>query len=374
MSPANGIDVEVVIVGAGQAGLASARELIRRGVSCVALDGHGRVGDAWRDRYDSLRLFTPARYDALPGLGFPGRRNAYPGKDEVADYLEAYAARFELPVRTGVRVTRVRRDRGGGFEVVAGDIHRCRAVIVATGTYGDHPHVPEAASGIDTRIVQLHSSQYRRASRLPDGPVLVVGASHSGCDIAYELAASRPTTLVGRDPGEVPLRWGSWPLMLAWPLAMAVGRHVLTRGNPLGRRLVPAIRGHGNPMLRVKRADLVARGVVRNTARVIGTRDGRPLLGDGTVVDARTIVWATGFEFRFDWIDLPILDEQGWPAELRGVATDVPGLYFCGLAFQRSLASGDIAGVGADARRIARHIASRNGGRRAPGALRRAPE
>ncbi len=349
-----------MIVGGGQAGLATARALIDRGVSCVVLEHHPRVGDTWRQRYDSLRLFTPARYDGLPGLRFPGPPGAYPGKDEVADYLEAYAARFDLPVRTGVLVTRVARDPEGCFDV-ATDVgsYRCGAVVVATGTYGSSPHVPAAAGRLDPSIQQLHSSEYRRPSQLLDGPVLVVGASHSGCDIAYELAATRTTTLVGPDRGQVPVRWGSRPLLLAWPLAMATGRHILTRATPAGRLLVPHIRQRGGPMLRVRRADLAERGVVRNTARVVGTREGRPLVDDGTLIDARTIVWATGFEQHFGWIDLPVLDRRGWPREWRGVADDVDGLYFCGLAFQYSLASGDLAGVAADARYLARRIGAR---------------
>ena len=347
------------MIGGGQAGLATAKAMVDAGIPCMVLERHERVGDTWRLRYDSLRLFTPARYDALPGLRFPGRPDAYPTKDEVADYLERYAARFELPVRTGVRVLRVRPGTLTRFEVETDSgTYRCRAVVVATGTYGSQPHIPDAAQFLDPAIRQLHSSEYRRPADLPEGPVLVVGASHSGCDIAYEVAATRPTTLAGSDRGEVPLRWGGWPLRLAWPAAMALGRHVLTRGNPLGRRLVAPLRTHGSPMLRVKRSDLSARGVVRIAARVVGVREGRPLCADGRVLDCRTVIWATGFEQRFDWLDLPSIRPGGWPREVRGVAADVPGLYFCGLAFQHSLASGDLAGVGDDARYLARRIAA----------------
>ena len=344
-------------MGAGQAGLATAKALLEFGVGCVVLEQDARVGETWRRRYDSLRLFTPARYDALPGLRFPGHASAYPTKDEVADYLEAYARHFELPVRTGVPVRRLVRGTTRRFEVETdrGD-YQCDHVVVATGTYGDRPRLPEAARLLEPAIQQLHSSAYRRPSDLVKGPVLVVGASHSGCDIALELAPTRQVTLAGPDTGEVPLRWGAWPLTLAWPVAMAVGRHLLTRGNPVGRRLVGPLRAHGSPRLRVKQADLDARGVVRTTARVVGAREGRPLLDDGTVSNAATVIWATGFVQRFDWIDLPIEDEHGWPREVRGVAAGVPGLYFCGLAFQYSLASGDLAGVGADARYLARRI------------------
>lgn len=323
------------------------------------MERHGRVGDTWRRRYDSLRLFTPARYDALPGLVFPGRPDAYPGKDAVADYLEAYTARFALPVRTGVRVLRVSRGAGRRFLVhTDAGSYGCDHVVVATGTYGSEPHVPDAAGALSPTIRQLHSSAYRRPSDVAPGPVLVVGASHSGCDIALDLAPAHPVLLAGPDRGQVPVDWEGRALRLAWPVAMLVGRHALTRGNPLGRAAMARLRTRGSPMLRVKRADLEAGGVTRNESRVVGALEGRPLLGDGTVADVATVVWATGFERRFDWIDLPLPDDHGWPRERRGVVAEVPGLYFCGLAFQHSAASGDLAGVGADARHIARVIRS----------------
>ncbi|HEX2857582.1 MAG TPA: NAD(P)-binding domain-containing protein [Propionibacteriaceae bacterium] len=250
---------------------------------------------------------------------------------------------------------RARHDQPVQVETDAGT-YRCRDVVVATGTYGSDPPIPDVARDLDPAIRHLHSGEYRRPADLPEGAVLVVGASHSGCDIAYELAATRQTTLAGPDRGQVPLRWGSWPLRLAWPPAMALGRHLLTRSNPLGRRLVAPLRGHGSPMLRVKRSDLAARGVVRITARVVGTREGLPLLADGRVLAVRTVIWATGFEQRFDWVDLPWIPARGWPPEVRGVVADVSGLYFCGLAFQHSLASGDLAGVGDDARYLAGRI------------------
>ena len=354
------VRVGTVIVGAGQAGLATAKALIDRGLTCVVFERNSRVGDEWRRHYDSLRLFTPARYDSLPGVPFPGDPHGYPTKEEVADYLEDYSAHFRLPVRTGIRVTRVSPGEQGRF-LVETDVgaYSSSAVVVATGTYGRTPRIPPAAAGIDPSIEQLHSSQYRRPSQIAEGPVLVVGASHSGCDIAYELAASRPTVLVGRSPGEIPLRWGSRALRLAWPLAIFAGRHLLTRGNPLGRRLMAPTRAHGSPMLRVKRSDLAARNVIHVEGRVVGARDGRPLVDDGRVLDVRTVVWATGFEQRLEWIDFPVLDRHGWPREFRGVVAEVPGLYFCGLAFQRSFASGDLAGVAADARYLAGRISRR---------------
>jgi putative flavoprotein involved in K+ transport len=352
--------VETIIVGAGQAGLATAYHLRRRGRDCVILDRNHRVGDGWRQQWDTLRLYSPAKYDGLPGMPFPADPWSFPGKDEVADYLESYAERFELPVRPGVRVERMSADPAGGYLVTidTGTIH-CDNVVVATGTFGRGANIPAAAAELDPSILQLHSSEYRRPGQLRDGPVLVVGASHSGTDIAYEAVQTHPTTLVGRDCGEIPVPWGSRRLRVLFPVLLFLWRHVVTRRTPLGRKEMAEIRAHGGPMLRVKRADLAARGVVRNEARVVGVRDGLPLLADGTVVETANVVWATGFRQAFDWIDLPVLGEDGWPREYRGVVDDAPGLFFCGLSFQYAFSSMLLTGVGRDAEYVADRVAAR---------------
>jgi putative flavoprotein involved in K+ transport len=352
--------VETVIVGAGQAGLATAYHLRRRGRECLVLDRNQRVGDGWRQQWDTLRLYSPAKYDGLPGMPFPGEPWSFPGKDEVADYLESYAGRFELPVRPGVRVERVTPDPSGGYLVATDTCTiRCENVVVATGTFGRGANIPAVAADLDPSILQLHSGEYRRPGQLRDGPVLVVGASHSGTDIAFEAALTRPTTLVGRDCGEIPVPWGSRRLRMLFPVLLFAWRHVVTRRTPLGRKEMGEVRAHGGPMLRVKRADLAARGVVRNEARVTGTRDGLPLLADGTVVETANVVWATGFRQAFDWIELPVFGEDGWPLEYRGVVDGAPGLFFCGLSFQYAFSSMLLTGAGRDAEYVASRIAAR---------------
>ena len=187
----------------------------------------------------------------------------------------------------------------------------------------------------------------------------MVGASHSGCDIAYELAESRPTILAGRDCGQIPPRLDSPVMRVMFPVLVFAWRHVLTRRTPIGRKEMPKVRGHGGPMLRVKRSDLAERGVERVTSRVDVVRDGRPVV-DGVPRDVATVVWATGFRQVFDWIRLPIFGEDGWPRELRGVAADAPGLFFCGLSFQSGFSSMLLAGVGRDAGIVADKIAARS--------------
>jgi putative flavoprotein involved in K+ transport len=361
--------IETLIIGAGQAGLATAYHLQRLGRECLVVEANDRIGDNWRSHYDSLRLYTPAKMSGLPGLAFPGDPWSFPGKDDVADYLEQYALQLDLPVRTGTRVTCLERTEDGlGFvATVDADTITCDDVVVATGTFGRTPYVPDAAAGLDPTIRQLHSSQYVRPAQLAPGVTLVVGAAHSGCDIAYEVAAERPTILVGRDTGQIPVSWESRRLRLMLPVMLFAWRHVLTRRTPVGRRVMRHVRAHGGPMTRVKREHLAARGVERIEARVVGVTDGRPRLDDGRVLDVANVIWCTGFRQVFDWIDLPVLGEDDWPAEYRGVVETEPGLYFCGLAFQYSMSSTVLPGVGRDAEYLARRIVARERGRVAVG-------
>jgi putative flavoprotein involved in K+ transport len=351
--------IETVIIGAGQAGLATGYHLQRLGRSFAILDGNARVGDNWRQQWDSLLLYSPAKYDALPGLPFPAKPWSYPGKEQVADYLASYAARWKLPVRMNTRVRSLDRTPNGYLVTTQHATIECANVVIATGTFGRTPNVPDFAADLDPSILQLHSSEYRRPGQLNDGPVLVVGASHSGADIAYEVADTHETTLCGRDCGQLPFRPGSKPSRFIFPLIVFAWRHVLTRRTPIGRKIMPEIRFHGAPMLRVKRDDLARRGVHRATERVVGVCDGRPELADGTTVEVANVIWCTGFRQTFEWIRLPILREDGWPDEMRGVVATAPGLYFCGLAFQYAFSSMVLPGVGRDAEYLARHIAAR---------------
>jgi putative flavoprotein involved in K+ transport len=358
--------VETLIIGAGQAGLATARHLQVSGRSCLVIDVNDRVGDGWRRQWDTLALYSPAKYDGLPGLPFPAPAWSFPGKDDVADYFESYAKHFDLPVRLNTRVDRLAA-HGDGYAATCGE-HTILAdnVVVATGTFGRTPYIPEFADELDPMIMQLHSSEYRRPAQLREGPVLVVGASHSGADVAYEVATDHPTILCGRDPGQIPVRLTSPMFKVVFPILLFVFRHVLTRKTPMGRKEMANVRNHGGPMLRVKRSDLLARGVERLPERVVGVKDGLPLLDGGRVADVKNVVWCTGFRQAYSWIDLPVFGEDGWPTEMRGVVDASPGLYFCGLGFQYSAASMFIAGAARDAGFVAEHIATRTPTQTAP--------
>jgi len=246
--------VETVVIGGGQAGLAAGYHLARRGREFVILDSSTRVGDNWRCHWDSLRLFSPARAAALPGMRFPAPPSSYPTKDEMADFLEVYATTFDLPVRGGVRVTRLTyRD---GRYIVSSSTGTIEAdnVIVATGTFGRTPYVPDFAADLDPAIVQLHSSDYKNPTQLQPGGVLVVGASHSGGDIAYEVGADHRTVLSGSIHGEVPFDIEGGAARVVFPVLLFLAQHVLTLKTPVGRKIRPEIRAHGGPLIRVKRA------------------------------------------------------------------------------------------------------------------------
>ena len=351
--------IETVVIGAGQAGLATGYHLARFKRQFTVLDAVERVGDNWRCHWDSLRLYSPAKVSSLPGMKFPAPAMSFPTKDEMADYLEAYATEFDLPVRTSQRVRRLSRADGGYLVTTDQSSYLCDNVVVASGPFGRTAHVPEFASELDPAIVQLHSSEYQNPHQLQEGSVLVVGASHSGGDVAFEVAsAGFDTLLSGPIHGEVPVDIESRPARAVFPILFFLAKHLLTVRTPVGRKMRPQVRAHGGPLIRVKRADLERVGVQLAAEKTVGVRDGRPMLDGGRVVDVANVIWCTGFRQDFSWIDLPVLAEDGWPRETRGVSDDEPGLYFVGLAFQYAFASMLVGGAGRDAEYVANHLAA----------------
>src|SRR6266545_6169582 len=353
-----------VVIGGGQAGLVMGYYLRRAGERFVILEGDERVGDSWRCRYDSLRLFSRPRFPSLPGLriGVGG----CPTRDEMADYLERYAARFELPVRTGTRVTGVSRD-GGEFVVRTGTGElRADRVVVAAGSHR-LPHVPAFADRLNPSIRQLHSLHYKNPVQLAPGAVLVVGAGNSGTDIALEAVRTHPVYLAGRHPGQVPVDIDSAKARPVTPVVMFVFKHVLTLRTPMGRSARQQAVGHGVMLVRNKLKHLDAAGIVR-LGRIEDVRDGRPATADGQVLDdVSTVVWCTGSTPDHSWLDLPVFDADDRPRHDRGVAEGEPRLMFLGLDFQFALASSTIQGLDRDARylvrRIRRHARARRGTR-----------
>jgi putative flavoprotein involved in K+ transport len=354
--------VPTVIVGAGQAGLATAYHLGRAGHDCVVLDRHPRVGDQWRRRYDSLVLNTPAYRNALPGRPFPGPGKAFPTAAQLADYHEGYARHFGIRVEGGSTVTSVEQCGDGRWRVTTDrGTYDTDAVVIATG--GEtHPRVPQVAADLDPSIRQVHSGEYHRPDQLLPGPVLVVGLGQSGADIALELAAAgREVHVSGRVRSEIPVRIDSVQGRIGFRVLWFVWNHVLTERTRPGRKVKRGIRSGAlsAPLLRVKARDLDAAGVRRHEARTTGTRDGLPELGDGTVLDVANVIWCTGFQQDFSFIEPSPLGEDGWPRDSGGVMEDLPGLYFMGLLFQRGFYSMLVGGAGRDARYVADRVLAR---------------
>ena len=335
----------VVVVGAGQAGLSAGFHLARRGIDFTILEASSRIGETWRRRWESLRLFTPARLDGLPGMPFPGRPDALPDKDQMAAYLDRYAEHFNLPIRFNAAVRELKRT-GQTFELKTDHgVVEADQVVIATGAH-PVPRVPDFAGELDPSILQLHSSEYRQPVQLRPGGVLVVGAGNSGAEVAMDASNDHRVWLSGRCPGMNSAAIFSPPF---WWL----GTHLLTIKTPIGRRHAASAKTKGTPRFRLGDRDFASAGISR-VPRTTGVADGKPVLEDGRVLDIANVVWCTGFDHDLSWIDLPGFDHL--PHHQRGVVSSQPGLYFVGLPFQYGFSSALIDGVGRDARYITERI------------------
>lgn len=351
---------ETIVIGGGQAGLSVGHHLAKRGLPFLILDANLRIGDAWRNRWDSLRLFTPARYAGLPGMRFPARGDSFPTKDQVANYLVEYARHFRLPVRNHVKVERLWKD-GDRFVMSAGKQRfESKNVVIAMANY-QVPRLPSFARDLRPEIVQMHSHFYRNPSQLQPGGVLIVGVGNSGADIGIEVARTHPTWISGKESGHVPFPIETFVARnFLVRLVRFLGHHILSVKTPIGRRLRPKLLHRAAPLVRVKPKDLVDAGIER-VPRTVGVKNGLPLLADGRSLEVKNVIWCTGYQRRFPWIDLPIYSEDGGddPIHEQGIATNVPGLYFVGLHFLYAMSSATLIGVGRDAKRIATAIAAR---------------
>lgn len=341
---------EVAVIGAGQAGLALGYHLARQGRRFVVLDRGDAIGSAWRNRWDSLRLFTSRRYDSLPGLPFPGDPEGYPSRDEVVSYLERYAAAFELPVELNSHVRSVTRSEAGGFGIeLNGRSIDADQVVIATGPF-QAPRVPAFAHRLGPDVLQLHSEAYRNPAGIPKGTVLVVGGGNTGFQIAEELSGSHEVHLsVGSRQTPLPQRILGRDLFWYLDATGLIRKSTATR---IGRRLAGR-----DTLIGSSPRGLTRRYGVKLHPRAVAAEGSTVSFSDGSALDVQAVIWATGYTADHSWIDLPMFDHDGRVVHQRGV-TDSPGLYFLGLSWQHTRGSALLGWVKDDAEYIAQRIAA----------------
>ena len=341
---------EVIVVGGGQAGLAIGYFLAQQGRRFVIVEASESPAAAWRARWDSLRLFTSARYDGLPGRSFPGDPDRYPGRDEVVSYLTDYARDFDLPVELGSRVRSISRTDDGYLVKLDDRTYETEQVVVATGPF-QVPRTPTFAERLDPEIVQLHSSAYRSPGAIPkQGPVLVVGAGNTGFQIAAELAGSREVHLaVGSRQTPLPQRVFGRDLFWYLDKAGLIRKSTASR---TGRRLAGRDTLIGSSPRALRR-----RYGVKLHARAVEAVGARVIFSDDTNINVRSVIWATGFGVDHSWIDVPVLDQEGRLEHQRGV-TRSPGLYVLGMTWQHTRGSALLGWVKDDAEYLAQQIAA----------------
>jgi putative flavoprotein involved in K+ transport len=343
--------LDVLVIGAGQAGLALGFHLKKTSLHFQFVDLHARVGDSWRNRYASLVLFTPRAYSALPGLAVPGDPDGYPTEDEMADYLETYANHFDLPVvkRTGIR--RLERVVDGSFRAIteAGEPIECRAVVLATGAF-QRPAIPSISKGLSAEVTQLAPEEYKTPGQLSPGRVLVVGDGATGRQIALELTANHEVLLAVGRPRRVSPDRILGKSVFWWMDKLGALR--ASRESAIGRYLMNAdpFPGKGLELKQLQRRGVDVMG------RVVHAESKRISFADGETAEVDSVLWATGYRDDTDWVAIPeAKDAHGNFLHQRGLSP-VPNLYFIGRSWQWTRGSALFAGVGEDAAYLTDHI------------------
>lgn len=343
---------DVIIIGAGQAGLAIAFYLQRANLNFILIDAHSKVGDSWRKRWDSLVLFSPVDYNHLPGMPFPRKSNEFPTKDEMAHYLDSYVKHYRFPIRLNEKVYEVIRDQRLFTIKTTKGVYKTHQVVVATGAF-QTPFVPPFAKNAVKAVFQIHSSSYTNPSQITDDPALVVGTGNSGVQIALELARTRPVLLSGPEPRSVPRQILGKDLYW-WYYALGISN--ITKYSLLGRLMMGNEKKKGEPIIGNALNRLKSFPNVHRMPHVVGVEGMTVLFRGGLRVKVKNIIWCTGFQNNYPWIKLDVFCQDGRPIEQRGVVRKIPGLYFIGLNWLYRMNSGQVGGVGRDARFLAQVI------------------
>ena len=334
--------LDIIVIGAGQAGLSMGYYLQQGGYNFVILDGEKRIGDTWRNRYDSLILFTPKSYSSLPGMRLEGDKNALPTKDEIADYLEVYAKRFLLPVKMETTVHKVQKINST-FEVTTDkEIFHAKHVIIASGAF-QKPSIPSISQSLSQEVFQIHSSQYQSPEMIPDGPVLVIGGGNSGTQIATELAENRDVTIAISHPFKfLPLNiMGKSIFYWLEKIGLLYAGTNTRRGS--------WFRKQSDPIFGLELKHLIRKEKITIKPRVIQTQGREIIFNDHSKRNVQNIIWSTGFIPDYKWIDIEgVLDAKVFPLHTRGLSP-IQGLYYIGLPWQHQRGSALICGVGKDA-------------------------
>ncbi|MGB8955781.1 MAG: NAD(P)/FAD-dependent oxidoreductase [Tumebacillaceae bacterium] len=339
-------DVDVLVIGAGQAGLAMAYHLGKKSVSYLLLDSNRQVGDSWRNRYDSLKLFTPRSSNALPGLEMSGNPHGFPSKDEVADYLEFYARHHKINVRMNETVEQVVQESNGFRVTTRQGEWTARNIVVASGPFHT-PFIPQLAGAVSDSVYQVHTASYRNPSQLQEGAVVVVGAGNSGVQIAVELAATgREVSLAVGEPMKL-LPYQVLNRSIFWWLDK-LGITRVSVNTKLGQKLSKRA-----PIIGKDIKPLISRGAVKLRPRARSIEGRSVTFADGTSCEVSNIIWSTGYQNDYSWLQVQgLFDQDGKLMHDRG-KTPVPGVYFLGLHWQHNLGSGMMLGVGEDAEYLA---------------------
>ncbi len=345
---------QVIIIGAGQAGLSTAYHLQQLGIKALIVDAHARVGDVWRNRWDSLCLFSPAKYSSLPGMPFPLPKLSLPTKNQVADYFEAYAKKFAFDLHLNTQIKALRKTETHYELELESGVLKSKSVVVATGSFHT-PRIPAFTEDAEKGIVQLHVSKYKNPSDLQAGPVLVVGTGASGTQIASEIAQRQKVYLSGPDTPNMPRK--KLGKDIYWWLYATQAMNIKSH-SWLGKRLLNNSTG-ADALIGKSLKEIVSDNRLIRRGMLTGFENGRPLFeGNEKAEDIRNIVWATGFKNDYSWIDLPVLNENGEPKQFRGKALGQNGLYFVGIKFMYRADSSNMGGVSRDAKWIASDLHS----------------